>query len=294
MTKIQALSLLVTIFVWALQPAFATIRHPNRPESEYRALGNQFPSVVTFAPQGGGGVLIAPTWILTAAHCVDYDASDGGVFSVLVNGENHAVKEIVLHSRYKPGFADNDIALVRLDRQVTRETSLPIYVGTGEHGLPCVFVGYGWCFPMGFDFKPALVPENEKPGIRRAGTNQVSRTTDKTLHTTADLVAGVTRLEYHTAGGDSGGPLIIEIDGKPFIAGIVSGSTSDDPAESDYSRVSAYSRWIEDVTGENFGVSRPERAWIWGGLIIGCLCVAGMLRLRRQHRLTRPEDAMPA
>ncbi len=161
------------------------------------------------------------------------------MFSVLINGENHSVKRIILNPGYKPGYVNNDIALVELDRPVKPKTSLPIYVGTEELGLPCIFVGYGWCFPMAFDSKHGLVPENENPGIRRAGTNQVSRVTNLTLHTIADQVGSVTTLEYHTSGGDSGGPLIIECDGRPFIAGIVTGSTTDDPDESDYSRVSA-------------------------------------------------------
>ena len=196
--------------------------------------------------------------------------------SVLIDGVNHSVKKIILHPGYERGFTHNDIALVQLNAPVTRTTPLRIYTVTGELGLPCTFVGYGWCFPIGFDFKPELVPENEGPNIRRAGTNQVSRVTDETIHTTADLPGSVTKLLYHTGGGDSGGPLIIEIDGTPYVAGIVTGSSSDDPAESDYSRVTAYSRWIEDSTGEPFGVSRPERVWAWSGFLIGLLSVAGI------------------
>ena len=264
-------------------PVFAIKRHPSVAEINYRTFGNKFPAAVMLIPRGGTGVVVSPTWVLTAAHCVDRDALGGAECSVKVDGKMLSVEEIVLHPRYELGFMHHDIALLRLSEPVQRESTLPVYVGDGEAGKNCVIVGYGWGSPFGTSVEPGSEPVGEESSIKRAGTNRVSRVTPETIHANNTLKNGRTELGCGIASGDSGGPLIIEFDGNRYVAGIVSGTTADDVDEADFTRVSAYGRWIEDVTGDDFGAPRPATPWLWGCVLtVGALYLIGLIFFRKR------------
>lgn len=75
-----------------------------------------------------GGSLIAPTWVLTAAHCV-FDLESNPLVLLpaknthvyvgsnnFTKGDRVRVKRVVGHARFDPETMDNDIALLELER----------------------------------------------------------------------------------------------------------------------------------------------------------------------------------
>src|SRR6185312_4006265 len=84
----------------------------------------QFPWVINVSGTlTGKGVLIAPTWVLTAAHLVEtsfggvgvsYSRTDPNTGKVTGGSQTTAAGSVKLHPDYKTGSPDADLALVRL------------------------------------------------------------------------------------------------------------------------------------------------------------------------------------
>jgi secreted trypsin-like serine protease len=180
------------------------------------------PSVVAiFAHQPGAtsgsictGTVIAPTTVLTAAHCVDPRVvGDGNVFDVYVGtqlGENPPLA--VASVKFDPAFDVNnlegghDIAVVKL-AQPTALAPLPVNRGALGKG-PVRLVGFGMSTHANFPNVPSGV------GVKRQVTTTIQSATD-TLVTIGDT-------SNQTCHGDSGGPAFQVIDGQEVIIGVTS------------------------------------------------------------------------
>jgi hypothetical protein len=221
------------------------------PDSEYLVAEADYPALVTlFPPDDCAGTLIDESHLLTAAHCaVDLRAGD----ALDVNGATHAVAEIALHPMWRDGD-HHDIAVVRLEQPVIGVDPVPIYRGSDELGATVTLVGRG---------VSATGVEGERAGRRdhmlRRATNVVSAVDAHLLEVVFERPGeeGVTRLEGVGASGDSGGPVLLEVDGVRQLAGLNAFGDAPDGvrigqygARDHQTRVSRYADWIDRVLGE--------------------------------------------
>lgn len=155
------------------------------------------------------GVMIAPSRILTAAHCFQ-----GGVHRVVaVVGDSLQTSTQYEASGWNvhPGFQGsnvlllNDVAVVQLAENLTLPV-LPLLVSTSvEAGDIVSIFGYGTIQDGTFTFEEL-----------RSGEMKVAEVT--ATHIRADFK----NVGSNTCVGDSGGPLIFEINGAATIAGLTS------------------------------------------------------------------------
>lgn len=206
-----------------------------------------------------GGSLIANTWVLTAAHCLDRLRSNQGI--VVKHGSNFLstggqvvpVAEIIIHPNWNRPTFENDIALLRLGtspiephpvRMLPKSASAELF----GPGILAFVAGWG------------LTAENGAPSdvLRHVGVAVVSNETCNGPLSYAGQILGTMVCAGFAAGdkdscqGDSGGPLMVfDRKGGYFLAGIV--SWGDGCAREDkygvYTRVAEYSSWISQKTG---------------------------------------------
>lgn len=175
-----------------------------------------------FTRYDGMGMLIAPSWILSAAHVatelsVENDIEIANVF--------YAVEKIFLHPSFRNygeagEMAENDIALIQLKQSVEGVVPLPLYTLKDEVGKTVTFVGRG-------DFGNGLLGPDSVDGKMRMATNRIEDADDQWLIFKFDAPPECTELEGISGPGDSGGPALIEMDGGWAIAGISSGGQDD-------------------------------------------------------------------
>lgn len=228
-------------------PGHATaiiIRH-DRDDARHVALAAQFPAAGTVAPDGIC-TLIAPDWVITAAHV----AQELSPFSraVTIGGTAHTVERVILHPSWtgRPGDNSIDVALMRLAAPVEGVAPVELHATDDEPGRTAIFVGNGnhgdgRTGPRGFD------------GQWRAATNIVAEAPGNWLRFSFDAPPDGTELEGISGPGDSGGPALLERDGRVHIIGVGSYNQSRGVGECRYgsqefyARISTAREWIEQT-----------------------------------------------
>jgi hypothetical protein len=229
-------------------PAAAILIRPDRDDSEYLELATRYPSSVLLNAPDGEGVLIAPRWVLTAAH-MGRALQDLKPMPKLAFGTaQYEIQSIFVHPDWKKG-GHSDIALLYLKAPVRGVEPTRLYRESDEGGKGVVIVGSGYSGKIGE--KPQ--PKERWDKKKRAAINTVDRVTPRILGLKIKSPDEASDLQGAAAPGDSGGPAYIETPEGIFVAGI--GYATDD-ANADgiignagdwelYARVSAFVAWIE-------------------------------------------------
>lgn len=250
-----------------LSAASAVLIRHDVPDSAYLVPASEFPALVDL-PHEGHGVLISDQWIVTAAHATQMMGHP--VDEVVINGRRRSVEKVIVHPGYKRGpkvplkgdtapfmvvmASNDDIALMKLSEPVDDVTPVAMYRTSDEQGNLGKLYGKG---ATGDGLNGQDMHSSHRGLLRRA-YNCVSSGDGKWLTYRFDAGPQGHSLEGTSGGGDSGGPLLIEADGKWTLAGLTAwqfatGDISDfKPGRygqvSYLVRISHYAEWIDKVT----------------------------------------------
>jgi hypothetical protein len=233
------------------------IRH-DRLDSESLVDDQQWPGLTTFFRGHGAASLIAPTWLLTAAHVAE-SIPQGGHLSVQLAGTSYLIARTILHPDYDPKWQTEheinehyvvDLALVELAAPVKNVPSYELYDRADEQGQEVFLLGRGGSGKgtrgeRGFD-----------RALRRA-TNRIDEVDACWLKFRFDAPPEGTFLEGVCGSGDSGGPAFIQDNHRLLLAGVSSWQkTGDRPLGTygcieHYTRVSRFIAWIQSITQAN-------------------------------------------
>ena len=267
MTRVLLIALLI-----ASTPASAIVIRDDVEDSKYRISPSEFPALADM-PGEGHGVLIAPEWIVTAAHAITWQSE---IKQVMLNGVARDVERLVIHPGYKKPSqelldqglstwdwtlfraslsASDDIALIKLATPILDVAPVPLNRSEREFNETVEIIGKGATGKgdTGYQFS-----DPHRTDLRRA-QNKITSAYGRWLCYLLDEPSEALPLEGGSGSGDSGGPVMVRSGEHWSLVGLTSWvdpqSTVRVPGRygqiSCNVRVSHYAEWIESVISEH-------------------------------------------
>ncbi|WP_327392357.1 MULTISPECIES: serine protease [unclassified Streptomyces] len=218
-----------------------------------------------------GGTLIAPDWIVTAAHCVTDPGENGEPYKLMDPATVHTrigandrtsggtvakVKQFKVHPKWKFTTWDRndgrDIALVQLSKKVSNKPA-PMATKLPSVGSTVKTIGWGYTKPT--DNDPKQLPKK----LREIDLKVLDPSTQKChKDEQGDDSFGIQEGDFcgdegstgGSCGGDSGTPVVQKVKGRWQATGLNSRGVGDCGTSADISTgVGAYYKWIKSQIG---------------------------------------------
>jgi lysophospholipase L1-like esterase len=189
-----------------------------------------------------GGALVRAGWVVTAAHCVTLAGTNGAPYTVMdpalfhvrvgttdrtAGGSVANIKKIVVHPDYvalDDRASGNDIALLQLDTPVSEQPVRLSALATTP-GVPVREIGWGY-----ISNADVGTPANLPVQLQQLDTELIPPDTEKCRLDpeegdawgirTGDVCADNPEGEFGPCGGDSGSPLLRQVDGRWELVGV--------------------------------------------------------------------------